>query len=501
MRRVTTLLPLTLLAACYTGVEQSPYITVGHAPDEPGETSGDVDHDGTSSSGGDEGTSSGADPASTGESVDPQGADKLSLCEVCGCFLWSTAVDPTPGEVLQVPGGDPAGVTLVALPDGGVLLASTTEAGLTLHRFTATGAAQWSRTFPGELANVRAAPLGDDFVVVAGTLTGSLTLKPDLPSGTLHTKGGADGFVALLAEAGEGEMVWGANFGDAADQVVSDLAATDCDGGLANDCRLQLVGTHAGELGLGPSAPGESVFHARLPAIYWKPSEATVWRAPTMLTPDVGVPSLATAPDSAVTLVGTVRDANDLGDIVVHQLGADGQESWDLRLTAPGQQRATSATHAGDNLWIAGEVHARTDLGAGPFGADGQETSFIAALAADGAIVNSRAMGGRLPAQQALTSVRHDAILVTGYTNRNVDLGGGMLEFRGGRDVMLARYRSTGEYLCGALYGDVALQEGLAAASAGDRTFVLSRVQGSIDFGRDWQTSESEQLVLAAFWH
>lgn len=498
MRRVTTLLPLTLLTACYYGVEQSPFITVGSAPAELGESSGGGLDDGSSDVG-HEDASSGADPASTGEPAEPEEADKLSLCELCGCFLWSAAVDPTPGEVLQVPGGDPAGVTLTALSDG-VLLASATDTGLTLHRFTAEGAALWSRTFPGELANVRAAPLGDDFVVIAGTLTGSLTLKPDLPSGTLHTKGGADGFVALLAEAGEGEMVWGANFGDAADQLVSDLAVTDCEEGLADGCRLQLAGLHAGELGLGPSAPGGSVFHARLPAIYWKPSEATVWRAATVPATDGGVPSLATAPDGALTLVGTVRDATDLGDIVVHRIGADGQESWDIRLTAPGQQRATAAAHAGEHLWIAGDVHARTDLGAGPFGADGQQTSFLAALDGDGAVVNSRAVGGWLPTQQALTNAHHDAIVVTGYTNGDVDLGGGTLEFRGGRDVMLARYGSTGEYLCGALYGDVSLQEGLAAASSGDRTFVLSRVQGSIDFGHDWQTSESEQLVLAAFW-
>lgn len=500
MRRITTLLPLTFLTACYHGIEQSPFITVGSAPAEPGESSGGDDLDGDSSSGGDDDASSGAEPASSGEPGEPADADRLPPCELCGCFLWSAAVGPAPGEVLQVPGGEPAGVTLSALSDGGVLLATATSTGLTLHRFTAEGAELWSRTFPGELINVRAAALGDEFVVIAGTLTDTLTLKPDLPSGTLHTAGGADGFVALLAEAGEGEMVWGANFGDGADQIVSDLAVTDCEEGLAEGCRLQLAGVHAGELGLGPSAPYGAVYHAQLPAIYWKPSEAKVWRAATVPAAAVGVPSLATAPDGAVTLVGTVRDESDQGDVVAHRIGAGGQEFWDIRFAAPGQQRATAAAHAGEHLWIAGDVHARTDLGAGPFGADGQQTSFLAALDRDGAVVNSRPVGGWLPTQQALTSAHRDAILVTGYTNGDVDLGGGTLEFRGGRDVMLARYGSTGEYLCGALYGDISLQEGLAAASSGDRTFVLARVQGSIDFGHDWQTSESEQLVLAAFW-
>lgn len=494
MRSAHTFMILcSTLAACYDGRAESSFplnlSDTGGGESSSGGADDGPQGDESSSDAGDE-SSGGAGDESTGEPAGPAGPDSLAPCELCGCYAWSAGV--TDGSAVT-------SATLTALQDGGVLVALTSDSALTLRRLSAAGAPVWSRVFPGQVANARAAAIGEDFMVIAGTLRGTLELTEDV-SGTLHSAGGDDGFAALLSDFGEGAMIWGRSFGDAADQRVSDLAVTGCEAGLTKDCRLQLAGVHGGELGLGPAGVGGThVFHALLDAVYWIPGEASVWRAASELATADELPTLAPGSDGSVTLVATVRDGLDLGDVIARRIGPDEQEVWDLRFTAPGQQRATSAAHAGDRLWLGGYVHARTDLGAGPFGADGQQTAFIAALDGDGLATTSRAVGGWLPTRQALAATVDGRVTVTGYTNGDIDLGGGSLSYRGARDVMLARYGSAGEYLCGALYGDVDVQEGLATASLGERSFVLARVSGAIDFGDSWRVSESEELVLAAF--
>lgn len=492
MRTVNTILLMsTLLAACYEGRDDSAFPGLIVVPTDPG---GSDSTDETTTTGGDESSggesSSTAANGTTGTPEDPGESDKLAPCKLCGCHRWSAVVAAD---------SDAESVTLTALPDGGVVVSAVSSSTLTLHRFGADGEALWSRVFPGQGVDARIVPIGGEFMVLAGTLRGSLALNAE-PSGNLQSAGGDDGFAALLSDFGEGGMVWGARFGDMSDQRVSDVAVTGCEAGLVDGCRLHLAGVHTGDLGLGAGVPesDEQVFHADLDAVHWEPSKATVWRSATQLSSSDELPSLAVSGDGGVTMIATVRDASDPGDVIARRLGPDGQEVWSLRFVAPGQQRATAATYTGDWLWLAGYVHAVTDLGAGAFGVDGQQTAFLAALDPDGEFMFNRPVGARLPTRQALAA-NAGRLTVTGYASDDVDLGGGLMTFRGGRDVMLARYKETGEYMCGALYGDVEPQEGLAVSGLGDRTFVLARVQGAIDFGGGWQANDATTLILAAF--
>lgn len=478
------LLLITTLAACYDGRHEASF---GGAFDdlettgEPATTTGDLT------------TSAGSDVDDDDDSPTTEApGERLPGCDLCGCNEWTVLLDAS---------ASPIDVALAATPDGGAVIAAATPDALTLHRFTADGAAKWTRELPGSVASVRVVPVGGQILAIAGTLTGALELAAGQPNLNLQSAGLGDGFIVLYNEgddAGEGGAMWSAAFGDAEDQRVSDLAVTGCGDDLAG-CRLHLAGVHSGALGLDAAAPvtAPTLYHSQFPALQ-RPTDVDTWRLAAGTTaPDP--PALAAGHDGSITLVATVRD-QDVGDILVRRTDAADHLVWDLRLGGAGEQRVTSATHAADGaLWIAGTVLARTDLGAGPFGADDGETSFLAALDPVGLPRAVRELDGWLPAHHAL-AVTPAAVVVTGYASAALDLGGGLLPFAGVRDVMLAHYGPAADYRCAALYGDANPQEGLAAAARGDRTFVLARVQGSIDFDRAAPTANTPgALALAAF--
>lgn len=490
----STLLMLTTVAACYDGRAVDSFAPLPGAPYEESGVMEDAEST-SSSSGGEassEATSGGAEEdgvmgTSSGEETGEgstgatTGAGELTPCERCGCHAWSARL-PAPQGL--------RGVDVTALPDGGVLVTTTTDAGLWLYRFATDGALQWSHEFTGQVANARAVAMGAVYVMIAGTVTGPLDVLAE------GEGGGADGFV-IQFDSKKGVQAWGHRFGDAADQRVGDIAVTGCNQDLTG-CTLQLAGVHDGTLGLGAEeGSGEtSVFYSRMDALAWDPGAAQTWRIASEPTDDEEMPALATTVDGTTTLVATVVD-EDPGDIVLRRVDVEGAVLRERRFMLPGEQRATSAAEAGDSLWISGYVHASTDLGAGPFGGDVGAT-FIAVMGADGAARASQTVPGRLPTRQALAVTASGTVVMTGSTQAKIDLGGGVLEFKGGRDVMIARHDAAGGFLCGALYGDADVQEGLAAASYGARSFVLARVAGAIDFGEALQTVETE-LVLAAF--
>ena len=499
----TPLLMLLTLAACYDGLEETSFpLNVGGSTRDGSDadtgtsaatgSSGGIGETGDGETGDGE---TGDGETGDGDSAGPTGltgsldAEAVDPCEPCGCHGWSAMV----GSASEV-----TDINLVALPDGGALVSTVTPTGLSLRRFAPDGALRWAHEFAGSVANARAAAIGGEFIAVAGTLTGPLVLDPVVEPEGLIPAGGADGFVALLSDSSDGGLSWAARFGDAADQRVGAIAVTGCTAELTG-CRIQLAGVHGGQLGLGVEGEdtGTQLFHAQLDAFAWQPADATVWRIASAPI-DNELPTLARAPDGTVTLVGTVRDM-DPGDIVTRRIGPDEQELWSIRLAVKGEQKATAAAHAGDRLWLAGYAIGETDLGAGPFGYSDEGTAFIAGIDAEGAVVASRAVSGRLPSSQALATTPKGSVVVTGFTNADIDLGGGVLDFSGGTDLTLARFDAAGGYLCGSLHGDSALQEGVATASAAKRTLVLARIEGSIDFGDGGQASDSEALVLASF--
>lgn len=502
----TSMILLVPLTGCYDGREEPPFPNlvsaagsdgsegagadgsegVGESGDgAAGESSGDGEALTAGESSG-EGETGVDEEASTGATSGFGELDAEEVCARCGCIQWSATVASE--AVLDA--------SLTALPDGGALTATVTGAGLTLQRFGPDGAIAWTRAFSGAVKNAQAVAIGEEFIVVAGTLGTGLVLDPD-NAVMLVSAGGEDGFVALLSDSSEGGVSWAAAFGDAADQRVGAVAVTGCSEGLTG-CRIQLAGVHGGQLGVGPASDGGTyLFHSVLDAFVWDPAAAQTWRRATTPAGDE-VPTLASAPDGTVTLIGTVRDA-DAGDVIARRIGPDEQELWSVRLEAPGEQAANAAAHAGDRLWLAGYAYGQADLGAGPFGVGDEGTAFIAGIDADGAVVVSRAVSGRLPGREALATTAAGTVVVTGFTNADIDLGGGVLEYAGGRDVLLGRFDAAGGYRCGALYGDGKVQEGLAAASAGGRSFVLARVAGAIDFGDGERSAPGESVVLAAF--
>jgi hypothetical protein len=479
------LLLLAALAACYDGRQD---VYFGGAPGDDLETTGDP---ATTTGDPDDVTSDGSDATGDGDASTTDAAapgQRLPGCDLCGCNEWTVVLDaPDP----------PIDVALAATSDGGAVIAAASADALTLHRFDADGAKQWTREFPGSVADVRVVAVGGHVLALAGTLTGALEFAADQPNVNLQSAGGADVFVALYNEGETGDpggAMWTAAFGDADEQRVSDLAVTGCGEDLAG-CRLHLAGVHSGALGLDAAAPvaAPTVYHSQFPALH-RPNGGDTWRLDA-----ADAPALAAGPDGSITLIATVRD-QDAGDILVRRTDAAGELVWDLRLGGAGEQRVASAVHATDGaLWLAGTVLARTDLGTGPFGVDAGETTFLAALDSVGLPRAARALDGWLPAHHAL-AVTPAAVVVTGYASAALDLGGGLLPFAGVRDVMLAHYGPAADYRCAALYGDANPQEGLAVAARGDRTFVLARVQGSIDFDRAAPTANTTgALVLAAF--
>jgi len=150
------------------------------------------------------------------------------------------------------------------------------------------------------------------------------------------------------------------------------------------------------------------------------------------------------------------------------------------------------AVDSGGNVVVVGQYQGTVDFGAGLVTSYTNPSSgptvdvFVAKYSSSGSPIWSRSIGG--DASDSANAVAVDSsgnVVVTGYqASSSVDYGGGMLGMRGGTDVFVAKYSSTGGYVWAKTVGGTGYDGGTGVAVDGTgNVYVAGYFELSADFG------------------
>jgi hypothetical protein len=319
-------------------------------------------------------------------------------------------------------------------------------------------------------------------VLVAGYFTGTV----DFGGGALPSAGSSDVFVVKLDPSGA--HVWSKTFGDSTSQIATGVAV---DG--AGD--VFVIGTFSGKVdfGGGPltaSSP-QDVFILKL-----DPSGAHVWSKhfghPSGLQVASGV-----AVDSAGTvfMTGTFSGPVDFGGGAI---AAGGQGIFLVHLDTAGNHLwskpfgggladsgASVAVDQSGNVIVTGGFWGTADFGGGALTSAGKSDLFIAAFSGTGSYRWSKRFGSQ--GYDAGSSVAADGagnVVVAGSFSGTADFGGGALTSKGGLDIILAKFDTTGNHVWSRRYGDALDQTGAGVAVDGaGSVLVTGALAGEVNFG------------------
>lgn len=310
-----------------------------------------------------------------------------------------------------------------------------------------TGTAVFAKRF-GDFALQRAAAVAarEGEIVLGGGFAGSV----DFGLGNLLSNGGSDAYLARFDALGA--PVWSKRFGNAVDQVVSDVALDD-------QGNVVVIGDFSGSIDLGGgtlmSAGGTDVFVAK-----FDPMGAHLW-------------------------------SKRFGD-------AGAQSGRGIAVDATGRVFATGS--------FAGTV----DFGGGATMSAGGTDAFVVALDASGAFLWGRRFGDAAAQVGVALAVTPTALLVTGDAAGSVDFGAGPLTSAGSTDVFVASLDAqSGTPLGGTLYGSAAAQNAGDIAvrfnGANAETVLVGTFAGTINLGSGTLTSSGAAdgfvaLIGASSW-
>ncbi|WP_441288667.1 nucleotide-binding protein [Sorangium sp. KYC3313] len=259
------------------------------------------------------------------------------------------------------------------------------------------------------------------------------------------------------------EDVWSRGFGDANGQYARSVAF-DADGNVF--VAGQLEGTV--DLGGGPlTATGTDAFVAKFDRF-----GAHVW---SKLFPGDGNQfAMALAVDAAgsVLVAGRAFGRVDLGggelasrgsdDVFVVKLGGGGEHIWSRIFGGSGAERCDRiAVDAAGDVLVAGGYHGAVDFGAGELTSAGMRDAFVLRLASDdGRTLLAMRAGGEGDDYAHGIAVDADGnLLVAGYFEGSIDLGGAQLESAGLSDIFLAKLRPSGDHVWSARFGGAEADE------------------------------------------
>jgi hypothetical protein len=280
-----------------------------------------------------------------------------------------------------------------------------------------------------------------------------------------------------------GNHLWSKRFGDAGNQWTEGIA-TDANGNVL------VSGAFEGtvDFGGGPltSAGIWDAFVAKLdPAGDHLWSQRIGEQAYAFITTDAA---------GNVLVVGYFQGTVDLGggpltsagdwDVFVAKLDAAGNHLWSKRFGDASLQGAESiATDAAGNVLVTGYFEGTVDLGGGPLTSAGDSDIFVAKLDPAGNHLWSKRFGDASLQVGFGGSDAAGNVLVTGYFEGTVDLGGGPLTSAGSYDVFVAKLDPSGNHLWSQRFGDASLQAGFGTIDASGNVLVSGHFEGTVDFG------------------
>lgn len=441
----------------------------------------------------------------------PQDEDCDGLAPACkGNLLWARLFGKAGNERSVDLAVDAAGnVVITGYFDGSTDLGggTMTSAGgsdLFVAKYDPSGAHIWSKRF-GDVSDqvgltVALDPSGN--IVISGQFSGTL----DFGNGpALASAGTSDVFVAKLDTSGA--TLWSKRYGDAGMQGGKGLAV-DASGNLF------LTGYFYGTTDFGDGSPlvsagSEDVFVAKL-----DPSGATLW------SKRFGGAGLQQGNDIAVDATGNVLvtglffGAMDLGggpltsagnaDVFVAKLDPGGAHVWSKRFGDPAYQEGRAIAVDGlGNVVMAGYFFGVLDVvGGSPMMSAGASDLFVTKLDPSGATLWGKRFGdGGNQQGQGVAVDASGNLLVTGYFDGTVDLGGGPLASAGGSDAFVAKLDLNGEHVWSKRFGSAGDQEGHAILADGSgNVLATGYVYGAVDFGGGTLTSAGQwDAFLAKF--
>jgi hypothetical protein len=376
---------------------------------------------------------------------------------------------------------------------GGSAVQSAGSSDIVVAKYNAAGTHLWSRGMGGSGADLGLSVALDPSgaVLVTGYFSGTV----DFGGGPLTSVGGFDAFVAKYSASGA--HLWSKRFGSTGNDMTNGVAV-DAAGNVV------VTGYFVRTSDFGGGAINSSAWDGDLFVAKYTPAGAHLWsRNFTCNSMDTGT-DVAVDASGNVVLTGAFMGAINFGggtltsagqeDGFVVKLDSAGAHVWSRRFGGSDFDRGHEvAVDSGGNVVVAGQFTGTVDFGAGPRRSTGFFDSVVMKLAAgNGSHLWSTNFASSW--DDVADTVAVDGagdVIVGGFFQETIDLGGGPLQSAGLSDVYVVKLGGvTGAHRWSRRYGGSENQFGYGAAATANGTVLLTGLfGGTADFGSGAVTS------------
>ncbi len=190
-------------------------------------------------------------------------------------------------------------------------------------------------------------------------------------------------------------------------------------------------------------------------------------------------------------------------DVYLAKFDTSGNHQWSKSFGDSSDQNGTGlAIDSLNNIIIVGYFDGTIDLGGGSLISADPADIFLAKFDSSGNHIWSKKFGD-LDSQKGYSIAVDifDNILITGHFQYMVDFGGSPLTSAGGYDIFLAKFDATGNHQWSHSFGESSSQEGLCVVTDSvGHVYMTGGFDGSVDFGGGVLTSSGgTDIFLATF--
>jgi hypothetical protein len=354
----------------------------------------------------------------------------------------------------------------------------------------ATGDVEWAKTF-GDGNDQRAHEVAADSqgnAIITGYYLGNI----DFGGGNHNSGGSQDAYLAKFDPSGT--LLWSHAFPGAQQDWGWDVVIDASD-------NVILAGYFYGQINLGAglmtSVGQRDIFVAK-----FSPAGTLLWANQYGGTAEELPRTVAVGPSGEIVVGGywyvgnvagstmvlgstTYNNAGNL-DVFVAKLDENGNHLWSKSAGNAAEQRLFDVViDATGAVVVSGFFGGSIDFGGGTLTSAGQVDAFVAKFSASGAHMWSEQYGDG--ASQLIRGLAIDGaneIVMAGYTDGAIDLGGGPLVATGAFDMFVARLDATGAHLASKMFmgNDDEYSRDLAIDAAGN-VVIGGGASGSPDFG------------------
>ena len=366
---------------------------------------------------------------------------------------------------------------------GSTLTASSTSPEIFVASFTPSGAHRWSKSFGNTSSDYGYAIAvdGDGNVYVTGYFYNSINFG----GSAITSAGSGDIFLASFTSAGDHR--WSKGFGN---------TSSDYGYGVATDSagNVYITGYHYNSVDFGGGAIASNG-SGDIYVASFTTSGAHRWsKGFGGTSADYGYSIRCDGSDN-VYVTGYFQATANFGgsamtskgsyDVFVASFTPSGVHRWSKGFGSTSSDYGYSiAVDSSANVYVAGSFYYDIDFGGGKITAGGRD-GFVASFTTGGAHRWSKGLGGTSTdySYGVATDPAGNAY-VTGYFNTSADFGGGTLTSKGGYDIYLVSYTSSGAHRWSRSYGSSSSDLGRALATdAAGNLYATGYFYSSVDFG------------------